>query len=164
MSRYKPATPHPSWQRPMAGWWRRRSAHRWYMLREVSALFIAAEALLLLAGLLCPQRGEAAFAAWRAVLGSPWSIGLHALALPFVAYHAITWFQVMPKTAPALPIAPRWITLGGLALLLFHAHHRLLHSLHDLGWPTGRWAQLVFYGTATLGSVLAAVLLVAIRA
>ena len=40
----------------------------------------------------------------------------HALALLLIAYHAITWFQVMPKTAPRLPVPPRWITLGGLAL------------------------------------------------
>ena len=59
--------------------------------------------------------------------------------------------------------------LGALAvwavvsLFLFHGHHRLLHSLHDLGLHTGLAARLVFYGTATLGSVLAAVLLVAIR-
>ena len=59
--------------------------------------------------------------------------------------------------------------VGGLALwavvslFLFHGHHRLLHSLHDLGLHTGLAARLVFYGSATLGSVLAAVLLVAIR-
>jgi len=100
----------------MGGWWRRRSVHRRYMLREASALCITAYALLLLAGLVCLQRGEAAYAAWRALLGTPWSIGLHALALPLIAYHAITWFQVMPKTAPRLAVPPRWITLGGLAL------------------------------------------------
>jgi fumarate reductase subunit C len=36
------------------------------------------------------------------------------LALVVVAYHALTWFQVMPKTAPALPVAPRVITAAGL--------------------------------------------------
>ena len=116
MSRYKPPMPHPAWQRPMTGWWRRRAVHRRYMLREASALFVTAYAVLLLAGLACLLRGEAAYAAWRALLASPVSIGLHALALPFLAYHAVTWFQVMPKTAPPLPFAPRWITLAGLAL------------------------------------------------
>jgi len=100
----------------MGGWWRRTPAYRRYMLREASALFVTASALLLLAGLACLLRGEAAYAAWRALLASPVSIGLHALALPFLAYHAVTWFQVMPKTAPPLPFAPRWITVAGLAL------------------------------------------------
>lgn len=116
MSRYKPRRPHPAWQRTMAGWWWRRPVHRRYMLREASALFVTAYALLLLAGLVCLQRGEAAYAAWRALLATPWSIGLHALAVPFLAYHAVTWFQVMPKTAPPLPVPPHWITGAALAL------------------------------------------------
>ena len=99
----------------MAGWWRRRAVHRRYMLREASALFVTAYALLLLAGLACLLRGEAAYAAWRALLASPVSIGLHVLALPFLVYHAVTWFQVMPKTAPRLPFAPGLITAAGLA-------------------------------------------------
>ncbi len=116
MSRYKPATPHPAWHRPTAGWWRRNPYFMRYMLREASALFLTAYALLLLAGLACLQRGEAAYNAWRALLGTHWSIGLHGLALVFVAYHALTWFQVMPKTAPRLPVPPQLITLAGLAL------------------------------------------------
>lgn len=116
MSRYKPATPHPAWQRPTAGWWRRNPYFMRYMLREASALFLTAYALLLLAGLACLARGEAAYNAWRALLDTPVSIGLHVLALLFVAYHALTWFQVMPKTAPRLPVPARVITLAGLAL------------------------------------------------
>jgi fumarate reductase subunit C len=98
----------------MAGWWRKNPFFVRYMLREGSALVLAAYALLLLAGLVCLLRGEAAFEAWRALLASPLSIALHALALPLVAYHSITWFQVMPKTAPRLPFPPAWITAGGL--------------------------------------------------
>ena len=116
MSRYQPTQPHPAWRRPTAGWWRRNPFFVRYMLREASALFLTAYALLLLAGLVCLQRGEAAYNAWRALLGTPWSVGLHGLALAFVAYHAFTWFQVMPKTAPPLPVPARVVTLAGLAL------------------------------------------------
>jgi len=116
MSRYKPATPHRAWQRPTAGWWRRHPVDLRYMLREATALFVTAYALLLLGGLVCLWRGEAAYNAWRALLATPWSVGLHALALVAVAWHAITWFQVMPKTAPPLPVPPRLLTLAGMAL------------------------------------------------
>jgi fumarate reductase subunit D len=51
-----------------------------------------------------------------------------------------------------------------VALFLFHGCHRLLHSLHDLGWHTGLAGRVVFYGSATLGSLLAAALLLAARA
>jgi fumarate reductase subunit C len=101
--------------RPMAGWWRRNPYFGRYMLREASALALTAYALVLLAGLASLARGEAAFEAWRAMLATPLSIGLHALALPLLAYHSLTWFQVMPKTAPRLPVAPGLITAGGLA-------------------------------------------------
>lgn len=127
MSRHQPATPRRSWRQPTAGWWRRHPVYLRYMLREASALFLTAYALLLLAGLVCLQRGESAYAAWRALLDTPWSIGAHALALGFVAYHALTWFQVMPKTAPPLPVPARVITLAGMVL-------SAVLSLALLGW------------------------------
>lgn len=58
--------------------------------------------------------------------------------------------------------------LGKLALLavvslfLFHGCHRMVHSLHDLGFKTGPRAQRGFYGFAILGTVVAAALLLAI--
>jgi fumarate reductase subunit C len=100
--------------RPMAGWWRRNPWFGRYMLRESSAVALTAYALVLLSGLVCVVRGEAAFEAWRGLLASPLSIALHALALPLLAYHSLTWFQVMPKTAPRLPVSPGLITAGGL--------------------------------------------------
>jgi fumarate reductase subunit C len=86
------------------------------MVREGSAAALTAYALWLLAGLACLAQGEAAFEAWRALSATPLAIALHALALPLVAYHSVTWFQVMPKTAPRLPLAPAWITAAGLGL------------------------------------------------
>ena len=43
-----------------------------------------------------------------------------------------------------------------VSLFLFHAMHRFCHSLHDLGFHTGRGAQLLCYGFATLITVLCA--------
>ena len=102
--------------RSMDGWWRRDPAFMRYMLREASAVALTAYALVLLAGLACLLHGAAAFEAWRAMLASPLSIGLHGLALPLVAYHSLTWFQVMPKTAPRLPFPAAWLTSAALLL------------------------------------------------
>jgi fumarate reductase subunit D len=52
--------------------------------------------------------------------------------------------------------------LAVISLFMFHGCHRLLHSLHDLGLRTGLAAQVLFYGTATLASGLAALLLLRI--
>ena len=102
--------------RPMTGWWLRTPRFRRYMLREASALFLVAYALVLLVGLWRLAQGEAAFALWRAALGHPLAIAWHLLALIMVGYHSLTWFQVMPKTLPQLPLRPGWITSAGLLL------------------------------------------------
>lgn len=102
--------------RPMDGWWRKNPFFIRYMVREGSAVFLSAYALVLLVGLARLAQGEAAFEAWRSSLSSPLSIGFHAVALVFVAYHAFTWFQVMPKTAPRLPVPPTVVTAAGLGL------------------------------------------------
>ena len=109
-------TPTRTYLRPMAGWWRRSPRFRRYMLREASALFLVAYALVLLVGLLRLAQGEAPYALWRAALGHPLAIAWHGLAMAMVAYHSLTWFQVMPKTLPRLPLQPGWITAAGLAL------------------------------------------------
>lgn len=113
MSRFRPAA--RSYRRSMAGWWRTNPSFIRYMIREGSAVLLSAYALLLLVGLFCLYRGEAAFDTWRAVLATPASLLFHAFALVLVGYHSLTWFQVMPKTAPDLPIDPTLITKGGLA-------------------------------------------------
>jgi len=113
MSRYKSGA--KTYVRPMAGWWTRNPYFVRYMIREGSALFVTAYALVLLVGLWRLSQGEAAFDAWRAALATPLSIGFHLLALVVVAYHSLTWFAVMPKTAPDLPIDPKIISTAGIA-------------------------------------------------
>ena len=49
--------------------------------------------------------------------------------------------------------------LAVVALFLYHAMHRLCHSLHDLGFHTGVGAQIVCYGFATVMSGVCTVLL-----
>ena len=54
------------------------------------------------------------------------------------------------------------VLLAVISLFMFHGCHRLLHSLHDLGWRTGPAVRVLFYGTAALASALAALLLLRI--
>jgi fumarate reductase subunit C len=117
MSRHRSTL--PAWRSPMRGWWRRNPAWKRYMLREATALFVLAFALVLLVGLVQLARGEAAWAAWKTTLASPLMLLLHALAIVAFAYHAWTWFAVMPKTLPELPLSARAITGAGLAASVF---------------------------------------------
>jgi fumarate reductase subunit D len=49
-----------------------------------------------------------------------------------------------------------------VSLFLWHAAHRIYHSLHDFGIPPGALAQAACYGAALAGTLTAAAALVAI--
>jgi len=93
-------------------WWTRNPYYLWYMLREASCVFITAYALALLWGLYRLLQGAAAFEAWRQSLSSPLSLAFHAVALVLVVYHSWTWFKIMPKTLPRIPL-PDWLVVAG---------------------------------------------------
>jgi fumarate reductase subunit C len=109
--------------RPMSGWWRRDPFFVRYMLREATALIVALYAIVLVAGTVSLSQGEAAWNRFLAVLGSPASIALHVVILLAMIYHTYSWFEIMPKTMPAVYVggkrlAATTITLAGLAAAL----------------------------------------------
>ena len=93
--------------RPMHQWWRRHPFFTRYMMRELTAPFVAIYAVILLIGLVRLAEGEAAYNAWLAALAHPASILFHWLLFVAIIYHSITLWKVMPKTMPRLAIAGR---------------------------------------------------------
>lgn len=116
-----------SYARPMGAWWRRNPFYGWYMLRELSCVFVTAYAVVLLVGLARLAEGRAAFDAWRATLASPWSLGFHMVALVLVLYHSWTWFKVMPKTLPFIRVGGR--RLGDRTIIASGVAAAVLSSL-----------------------------------
>lgn len=76
----------------------------------------------------------------------------------------------MPPDAMAYPrvlaFAQSWcgkaVLLAVISLFLWHAVHRIRHSLHDLGFHAGTGAALVCYGFALLATLATAYLLLII--
>lgn len=68
--------------------------------------------------------------------------------------------------ADALAFARSWtgkaFLFAVISLFAWHGVHRIYHSLHDFGIPTGLVAKLACYGLALLVTVRAAYTLVAI--
>lgn len=66
----------------------------------------------------------------------------------------------------ALAFAQQWLGKGFLfvvlALFAWHAAHRILHSLHDVGVRSGAPAKLACYGGASLITLVAAAALLSI--
>jgi fumarate reductase subunit C len=108
-----------TYTRPVTGtWWTRKAFYRWYMLRELSSLFITLYALVLLWGLWTLKQGRAAYEAWLAALASPPFVAFHALTLALVVYHAWTWFKIMPKTLPRIPLPDHAVIALGVSAVV----------------------------------------------
>ena len=100
-------------------WWLRDSYYVSYMAREVTALFVAAYAVVLLVGLVRLSQGEAAFNGWLQALKSPLSLAFHLVVLATFVYHTWSWFKIMPKTMPMLFVAGKRVqekTITGTGL------------------------------------------------
>lgn len=80
-----------------ASWWLKRRPYFWFMVRELTAVFVAAYGVFLLVMLWKLRSGPEAFADFLSILQSPLSIVLHIIALLFAIYHSITWFNLSPK-------------------------------------------------------------------
>lgn len=103
----------------MDGWWRRDPFFIRYMAREATAPFVAAYAIVLLAGIVSLAYGADAYEDWLEALGSPGWIVAHVILVAVFAYHTYTWFQIMPKTMPPVVVrgrklAPEAITFAGI--------------------------------------------------
>ena len=113
MSKRKP------YVRPMEGWWKKNPFYVEYVIHESTALFVIAYAIVLLVGLVRLSQGETYWNDWLSALKSPVSIIFHLILLVAIAYHAYTWFKIMPITMPPVrlggkKLAPGTIIAGGL--------------------------------------------------
>ena len=106
--------------RPMTRWWRRDPYFVRYMWREATSLAVAAYAVVLMVGVWRLAQGQAAFDGWLQALRSWPSIVFHLVLLAAMVLHAVSWFEIMPKTMPMLflggeRVAAATITRAGLA-------------------------------------------------
>jgi fumarate reductase subunit C len=90
------------------------------MAREVTAVFVAAYAVVLLFGMVRLSEGEAAFNGWLQYLKTPWMLVFHLIVLATFVYHTWSWFKIMPKTMPIMfvggkRVQPGTITGTGIA-------------------------------------------------
>jgi fumarate reductase subunit C len=97
----EPRAPTPArrpYHRPVSKlWWLERRSYLLFVIREMTSVFVAGYCVFLLYGLYRLGEGPTAYAAWLESLQSPLSIALHLVALVFVLYHTITWFNLTPK-------------------------------------------------------------------
>ena len=95
--RYTPY--HPRWYRRRVSvwWWLQSRSYTGFVLRELTSVAVAFFALVLLWQIRALGQGPEAYARVLARLRSPLFVALDVLALAFVLFHSITWFNLAPK-------------------------------------------------------------------
>ncbi|MFM2480781.1 fumarate reductase subunit C [Celerinatantimonas sp. YJH-8] len=86
--------------RPMkANWWLKSGFYIKYMIREGSSIVLAIYSLILLAGLFRLSQSAESFQSWLHAMKNPVAIIFHLIALLWILYHSVTWFELAPKAA-----------------------------------------------------------------
>jgi len=113
-----PYTPyHPRWyrRRMSVWWWLKDRAYVKFVLRELTSVFVAFFAFLYLWQLRAVTEGPDAYARFLARLQTPFFLTVDIVALAFVLFHTITWFNLTP-TAMVVRVrgkrVPGWIVAG----------------------------------------------------
>ena len=78
-------------------WWLRKWSSIKFITRELTSLFVAMYAVVLILQLRALAHGPDSYAAFVSWLKTPGSIVLHGVAFVFVIFHSITWFNLAPK-------------------------------------------------------------------
>ena len=89
--------PKPYVRKMPVTWWLTRRAYFYFMLRELTAVLVAAYCLVLLIMLWRLRQGPTEFETFLDQLAHPRAIGFHFVALVAAIYHAATWFNLMPQ-------------------------------------------------------------------
>lgn len=82
---------------PRFNWWLGNRAYTLFVLRELTSVFIAAYAVLVLLLLRNLVAGRDAYEAYLRWLTTPGMAAFHLVALAAALYHSITWFALSPK-------------------------------------------------------------------
>jgi fumarate reductase subunit C len=125
------AKPYPRQHQPV-NWFMRHPHYMVFMLRELSAIFLAIYLVVLLLLVGRVHDSETAFEDFRDLLASPLMIVFHTIVLLFAILHSVTWFQAVPKAMrvrlgdellpPMKMIAPvilAWIGISVVILAIF---------------------------------------------
>jgi fumarate reductase subunit C len=90
------AKPYPRQHQPST-WFLKQPHYMVFMLRELSALFLAIYLVVLLILVGQVHESESAFEDFKELLASPIMIVFHTIVLLFAILHSVTWFQAVPK-------------------------------------------------------------------
>ncbi|WP_129666606.1 fumarate reductase subunit C [Phytoactinopolyspora endophytica] len=81
-------------------WWARKRSYTLFILRELSSVFVAWFVLFTLLTVWSVARGEERYEQFLDFASNPLVVALNVLALAFLLFHTVTWFNLTPKAMP----------------------------------------------------------------
>jgi len=113
---------HPRWYRPRIStyWWLDRWPYLAFILRELSSLFVAWAVVYLLFLVQALARGASSYREFLDWSAKPGILLLNLVAFAFLAFHAVTWFNLAPQ-AMVVHVGRRrlpghWIAISNYSL------------------------------------------------
>jgi succinate dehydrogenase subunit C len=103
--------------RSTKGWWLDNPYYLRYMLREFSSVLVAVYGLVLLWGAVRLSQGEAAYQGWLEAMKSPWAVLFHVVMVLVFLYHTWSWFDIMPKTLPAIRLGGNRVSDAAITII-----------------------------------------------
>ena len=93
---------HPKWYRKHVStwWWTQQWRSFKFILRELSSLAVIYFVAILLWLVWALNDGPASYAAFLDWMKTPAALLFNLIAILFVLYHSITWFNLAPKAMP----------------------------------------------------------------
>lgn len=85
---------------PRTTWYLKKNRDRLHMAQEITSIFIAIYAFILLLGLGALATGPQAWQGFLEALGSPLSLLFHWIVFVVALFHSISWFNVTHKAMP----------------------------------------------------------------
>ena len=100
-------------------WWLQRRSYLFFVIRELTSVFVAWAVVFLLLMIRAVAKGPAEYDQFLALSRNPWMVALNVLTLGLVVFHTVTWFSAAPQ-AMVFRLGGRRVP-GRLVLLAHYA-------------------------------------------
>jgi fumarate reductase subunit C len=77
-------------------WWLHKRSYRFFVLREITAVFVAWSVVFLLLFVRAASQGDAAYRSFLDWASTPWVVVLNVVTLAMLLLHSVTWFNLTP--------------------------------------------------------------------
>jgi fumarate reductase subunit C len=101
-------------------WWLRRRSYLVFVARELTSVFVAWSVAFTLIAVHAVLQGSEAYRRFLDWSAAPWLIVVNSVALVFVVFHTVTWFNLTPQ-AVVVRVRGRRIPDAGIAAPLYLA-------------------------------------------